>query len=238
MERHLERLVKQGRLPESMLDCLAVETSAGASASSAATTARMPALYADLPTTVRGRPQAEWVYNHKKTPFPMPAPSPAEKLALGTRISLGRSKWVVEDASIFSVADGKRLAQTPVKEMGTAWESARFEKIRAASLETPLVGGFRLLPELTPGRAFLWGSLLALWGTAATFKLAAGHLGITRAEDASEVLRGIMAPYAHAISNGMQPIKAWLSLPSMSREAVSQGEMVRRLRVMLGRAEY
>ena len=75
-------------------------------------------------------------------------------------------RWTVGDASIFSVDDGKRLAQTPHKPL-TFYERVRLEKQAKASLETPLVQGYRLLPEFTPGRAMFWGSIIAVWGTAA-----------------------------------------------------------------------
>ena len=86
-------------------------------------------------------------------------------------------RWTVDDASIFSVADGKKLAQTPYKPP-TFYERLRAEKQQRAALETPLVRGMRLLPELTPGRAMLWGTILAVWGTAAVFASTARSLDI------------------------------------------------------------
>lgn len=38
------------------------------------------------------------------------------------------ARWAVEDASIFSVADGKKLAETPVR-VPTAFEAARLRKV-------------------------------------------------------------------------------------------------------------
>lgn len=86
-------------------------------------------------------------------------------------------RWTVDDASIFSVDDGKRLAQTPHKPL-TFYERIRLEKQQKAALETPLVKGIRLLPEFTPGRAMLWGSILAVWGTAALVVSTAKSLDI------------------------------------------------------------
>ena len=86
-------------------------------------------------------------------------------------------RWTVDDASIFSVADGKKLAQTPYKPP-TFYERLRAEKQQRAALETPLVRGMRLLPEFTPGRAMLWGTILAVWGTAAVFASTARSLDI------------------------------------------------------------
>lgn len=86
-------------------------------------------------------------------------------------------RWTVDDASIFSVDDGKRLAQTPHKPL-TFYERIRLEKQQKAAIETPLVKGIRLLPEFTPGRAMLWGSILAVWGTAALVASTAKSLDI------------------------------------------------------------
>ena len=86
-------------------------------------------------------------------------------------------RWTVGDASIFSVDDGKRLAQTPHKPL-TFYERVRLEKQQKASIETPLVQGYRLLPEFTPGRAMFWGSILAVWGTAALVMSTAKSLDI------------------------------------------------------------
>lgn len=47
-------------------------------------------------------------------------------------------RWETPDGSIFSVADGRRLAQEPVR-LPTAFEAARQRKIDRATMETPLV---------------------------------------------------------------------------------------------------
>ena len=93
------------------------------------------------------------------------------------RMTVAMCRWTVDDASIFSVDDGKRLAQTPHKPL-TFYERIRLEKQQKAAIETPLVKGIRLLPEFTPGRAMLWGSILAVWGTAALVVSTAKSLDI------------------------------------------------------------
>ena len=73
--------------------------------------------------------------------YAVPRTSATESWArLGTsKVSFGRARWNVEDgSSIWSVADGKRLAQTPIREP-TAFEANRLRKIATASAETPLV---------------------------------------------------------------------------------------------------
>ena len=41
-----------------------------------------------------------------------------------------------------------------------------------------LLNGIRLMPEYTPARALLWGSVLALWGSGAVFMMGAKTLNI------------------------------------------------------------
>lgn len=64
--------------------------------------------------------------------------------------------WQVERGRRFnfSVQDGKRLAQTPVKQPST-WELNRARKIAQASVDKRVVSGIRLMPEYTPARAML-----------------------------------------------------------------------------------
>ena len=104
----------------------------------------------------------------------------------------------MDDASIFSVADGKKLAQTPHKPP-TFYERLRAEKQQRAALETPLVRGMRLLPEFTPGRAMLWGTILAVWGTAAVFASTARSLDIKTVSSAASWGRaGLCFGWGHA----------------------------------------
>ena len=72
-------------------------------------------------------------------------------LCFEVMLCTSRCRWTSDGASIFSVDDGKRLAQTPVKEP-TAFERIRADRIARQQLETPLVRGMRLLPVFTPGR--------------------------------------------------------------------------------------
>lgn len=99
------------------------------------------------------------------------------------------------DASIFSVDDGKRLAQTPHKPP-TFYERIRLEKQQKAAIETPLVKGIRLLPEFTPGRAMLWGSILAVWGTAAIVMSTAKSLNIKTVSQRCHQ-QGFVLPFMH-----------------------------------------
>lgn len=57
-------------------------------------------------------------------------------------MSLGRARWTTEGGSIFSVADGRRLAQEPVR-TPTPFERLRQSRVTKATLESPLVAGYR-----------------------------------------------------------------------------------------------
>lgn len=204
IRRHVERLVKEGKLPQS-----ALPVSTGA-----AVDAHAPALY-NVPTVVRQRPAAEHVYQHVKGVFPERRASGADKWLIGTeKVSLGRARWTVSDASIFSVADGKRLAQTPVR-VPTAFEAARMGKINKAALDTPLVSGYRLLPQFTPGRALLWGTILAMWGTGAVVVTAARRLDITKMEEAKGKIEAALLPYVDALAGYFEPLQGSLKLEAL-----------------------
>jgi len=96
------------------------------------------------------------------------------------RVSMGRAKWEIhEDASVFSVADGKRLALSgtdgssgddasamPLRNpKSIKVDMARQARIESSQVVQETYKGYRVYPKLNPGRAFVWGSVLALWGT-------------------------------------------------------------------------
>jgi hypothetical protein len=87
-------------------------------------------------------------------------------------------RWAGGEASIWDVKAGKDLAQTPSKQASWA-EEIRAKKIAKAQFESPLVSGYRLLPEFTPGRAFVWGTILSVWGVAVATTVVSKSYGIT-----------------------------------------------------------
>ena len=80
------------------------------------------------------------------------------------RVSMGRSKWEIhDDASVFSVADGKRLATMSVEDSAAAAmalrnpksvkvEMARQMHIESAKVDQTTYKGIRMYPKLNPGR--------------------------------------------------------------------------------------
>lgn len=79
--------------------------------------------------------------------------------------------------SIFDVKSGKEMAQT-ARPQSTMLELRRAQVIQREALATPLVAGYRWYPEMTPGRAAFWGTLLAIAGTAIGSKMACYVLDI------------------------------------------------------------
>ncbi|KAL6776329.1 hypothetical protein ACKKBG_A20695 [Auxenochlorella protothecoides x Auxenochlorella symbiontica] len=217
--RYLERLVEQGKVDQSVLDRVRMADEAG-------------------PTLVKGR--SEYVFDY--TPGvsrPPPRASHMTHFQLGTQVSFGRSRWSSDNTSIFSVADGKRMAATPPKPLNN-YEVIRHAKIQRAALESPQVAGLRLLPEFTPGRAFFWGSVLALWGTLALAVGAARHLEIGNAEEAAPRLRGVVAPLVGAAREGLAPLRDSLALAAgreMGADA-QQSVLSQRLRTLLGARQH
>jgi hypothetical protein len=130
--------------------------------------------------------------------------------SMGSRIELGRTKWNLEGVSIFSVEDGKRLAQTPTK-ASTAAEARLAARLARAAADSPLVAGYRLLPLLTPNRAFMWGTILAVWSTATITLVGAKRLGITGFENMGERMREALRPYVESAEQAMAPYKVDLA---------------------------
>lgn len=129
---------------------------------------------------------------------------------------------MVDDVSIFSVADGKRLASTPPSG-ATYYENLRMNKIQRAALETPTVAGYRLLPEFTPGRAMMWGTILAMWGTGALVATAMKTLDIHGVADASSKIKPLFEPMVEYLRSQLAPLKQVLALKVAGASTVTEG---------------
>lgn len=250
LRKRVRDLVAKGVLSAAEIETFArASTAAAASAASASSQSSQSAIFSSVPTrVVTERPAAEAAFRHVPGTLP-PArggAAAADAWLLGTRVSLGRAKWVSptetalttttaatsgsssnavsasrsvssttsprsRPASIFSVADGRRLASEPVRHL-TAFEAARAARVAKHAAESPLVAGVRLMPVYTPGRALLWGTVLAAWGTAAAVASSARALGVQSAADAPEALRAYFAPAAERMRSVAEPWKGTLAL--------------------------
>jgi hypothetical protein len=226
--RHIEKLVDQGKLPEATLSGLEASTFAHAG-------------FQDIPVTViNSKPASEVVFRYNGQPVPKMSATESWARLGTTKVSLGRARWNTDGASIFSVQDGKRLAQTPVKEP-TAWELNRMRKISKAAVDTRVVQGIRLMPEYTPARALLWGSILALWGTGAIVATVARRLEIHESQEASEKLREVLTPYIGFSKRMLEPLKAWFhtqETTDLQTSLVPVNELARRMRGKLGHEQH
>lgn len=216
--RHLEKMVQEGKVERAVLEA-AQRAQEGSAASGP-------------PTEVVNR-RKEYVYQHRPGLVPAPRWNDKRYMQMGTQISLGRARWSIDDASIFSVADGKRLAQEPPPR-ASYYEELRLRKIQAAAMETPTMAGYRLLPKFTPGRAMMWGTILALWGTGALVATTARQLDIHTSEEVPSRLRPVFEGFAASLQGWLAPLRGSFSVTAMAgdamREDARQSELVKRLR--------
>ncbi|KAK9798560.1 hypothetical protein WJX73_006163 [Symbiochloris irregularis] len=198
-----------------------------------------PVSLLDVPTSLVSRRACEVPYAHTPSKYPAARVSSFSQWAHAPQVSFGRARWDADGVSIFSVQEGKTMAQTPQR-LPTAFEAKRAAKISQAALDSPLVQGYRLLPQFTPGRAFMWGSILAMWGTAGLAVSAARQLDIHTAEGAAEKLRATCAPMIDAVSSAFSPLKGQLASSQAAERSLaadnSLTELARRMKVKLSAA--
>lgn len=185
MER-LEEMVRSGKVDASVL-----ESAKG----------RQSGSHFGLPRITKKDVQ---VFEYIKGVTPVPRSIKSGEMhgtGLGTRVSMGRMRWVSEGVSIFSVADGKKMANTQPKALNH-YDSIRMNKIQKAALETPTVfGGLRVLPEMTPGRALMWGTIVALWGTGALVASTAKYLEIESMQDVPGRMKEVLTPLGKGLKS-------------------------------------
>ncbi|GMH34348.1 hypothetical protein BSKO_02182 [Bryopsis sp. KO-2023] len=222
MERHVERLVKEGKIPSSVLNSLRAPSTSS------------PGIYSasGIPTEVRGRPQGEFIYRHKKGALPVPNLPNIKDWSLGTSMSMGRSRWMVDNVSIFDVSEGRKMAATP-RRQPTMFEIKRAEAVQKAAMETPLVGKYRWLPEFTPGRAMFWGTIAAFAGTAIGSKIACVVLDIKQVDDILPKMKSSLSPLADAATGVFQPLGVAMTTAgtdSMAKSNTKIGEFADKIR--------
>ena len=132
-----------------------------------------------------------------------------------------------------TAASSLRALPPPSAAPGQPPPSCRLPDPPAAAARLPR----RLLPKFTPGRAFFWGTVLALWGTGALVAGTARSLDIHSAEEAPGRLRPLLQPVAAALEARLAPLRGSLSIGAMAgeslREDAQASPMVRRLRATL-----
>lgn len=225
--RQVERLVREGKLPASALETLGGDSANGNALAIGGSSSGGTA-FQGVETVTRGRPEAEFVYQHTKGAIPKPNLPNMKEWGLGVQVSMGRDRWAVDDVSIFSVEEGKRLASTP-RRLPSNFEIKQAEAIRRAAAQTPLVHGYRLYPNMTPARALLWGTVVAFAGTALGAKLAMIWLEIREMDDVSIRLRETLHPFAEGISSIFKPWKGLIQAAGEQGSEIAQKSQIAQL---------
>lgn len=212
VERHLRKLVTEGKLPPSALNSLLEGSGAGSS------TSLDP--FSGVSTVTRGRPESEFVYQHVKGRIPVSNLPSMKGWGLGSSVSLGSGRWSVDGVSIFNVEEGKKMASTPAKRQPSTFELKRAESVRRLAADTPLVMGYRLYPSMTPARALLWGTIAACAGTAIGAKLAMIALEIKELDDVAVRMKAVLHPFSEYLASAVEPWKGVIS--SATQQAASE----------------
>lgn len=130
---------------------------------------------------------------------------------LGSRVSLGKSKWsgstaAVEGASIFSVHKAMELMES-APERFNGVESRAAKHMRDETFVMIGKKKVKLLPDPTPGRALAWGGTLAIWGTGAIVMTSCKYLGIKSLKDVNEVMKCTLEPLARRVKETFMPLR-------------------------------
>ncbi|KAL4430176.1 hypothetical protein ABPG77_004958 [Micractinium sp. CCAP 211/92] len=166
MIKRLEKMVEQGKLDRSVLEEVKKATSPDVHHVQSVEVS--PGVFKDVPGEVARK--TDYVYAHTPGQAPPPRLSEAERMRMGLHVDLGPSKWNPggeTEGSVFSLSQS--LAEEAPRQNLPPHEAARLARLQkaAGAVEVPSLFGYRLAPGLTPGRAFFWGGVLAVWGTAA-----------------------------------------------------------------------
>jgi len=220
--RHLERMVTEGRAGTEVMEALK----------------RLGIQTGDELRARSSMPEHRLKFRYQQSEFPAISRSLVHDWKLGTQVSFGPARWAGGEASVWDVKAGKDLAQTPSKQATWA-EELRARKIAKAQYESPVVAGYRWLPQFTPGRAFIWGTILSFWGTAVATTLVAKANGIT-ADNIGEKLRLMGQPAKQALKDRLDPMREHWSAtaPSTKGEFYKVHEtpaLFRELKSMYGR---
>ncbi|KAL4434134.1 hypothetical protein ABPG75_000575 [Micractinium tetrahymenae] len=164
MLKRLEKMVEQGKLNKNVLEEVKKATSPDVHHVQSVEVS--PGVFKDVPGEVTHK--TDYVYAHNPGQAPPPRLSEAERMKTGMHVDLGPSKWNPGgEGSVFSLSQS--LAEEAPRQNLPPHEAARLARLQkaAGAVEMPTLFGYKLAPGLTPGRAFFWGGVLAVWGTAA-----------------------------------------------------------------------
>ena len=130
-------------------------------------------------------------------------------VSLGS-MSIGGNKWAASSGgssgvSLFDVRGALKLAS------GAASELPVQKALPAPSSTVMLLGKpFRLMPDASPARAMLWGSVLAAWTVGGLCLHTARRLDIATAANVKDKLGDAMSPAAARVRVAMGPVRDYL----------------------------
>ena len=108
---------------------------------------------------------------------------------------------------------------------------AHAARIARAQQMAVTVAGFKVFPDLTPGRAFMWGSILAVYAVGVASFTVARSVGVTSVDDIRDKMQAAFAPYKDAMQASATAAKGSLTL----RERPEAFEQLRELGVNISR---
>lgn len=91
--------------------------------------------------------------------------------------------------------------------------------------------GFKVFPDLTPGRAFMWGTILAVYAVGASTMIAAQSLDIKSVDDIKVKMQAAFAPYREALKETGYATRGQMELqqsPQALQTLSSFGQNLRR----------
>lgn len=89
---------------------------------------------------------------------------------------------------------------------------AHAARIARAQQMAVTVAGFKVFPDLTPGRAFMWGSILAVYAVGVASYAVARSVGVTSVDDVRDKMQAAFAPYKEAMQASASSAKGSLTL--------------------------
>lgn len=156
-----------------------------------------------------------------------------------TNMKFNSSRWTrsgaEEGLSIFDIKGAMKAAQegpdeAAKKRMHPA-AIAHAERVARAQQMGVSVWGYKVFPDLTPGRAFMWGTILAVYAVGMSALVTARALDIHSVDDIKEKMQAAFAPYKEALRNSAGGARGHIELkesPEALQHLQSFGLVLRR----------
>lgn len=147
-------------------------------------------------------------------------------LTLGSRVSLGKSKWTSKtpgDMTIWSIKEAAEEMSKAPKHLDGVESRAMKHMVDHSVVEIRGVK-YKFFPDPTPGRAMAWGGTLAIWGTAAIVVSTCKIMNIKSMEDLRVVMNRTLSPLGGTIKAAMDPFRTYFAVGGETVTAASLKE--------------